>query len=358
MEKIRSFLTKETPKAGKNAPVYYRRALAVSEELLGLYFLIHFFLFPWKTGGWELFPLLMLFGAGACEYSVRRRNVLLGFLLFGALCMLWCGWYVRQVGWGCGGQHFLLPLLLLCFFNIFMPPWGKIGCFLALIGYRMLLFSYSQSNDPVFALTTDAGLAFQTLNSTTLFVLMASVCTILSNSIQETERQLRLDNQELSREAETDPLTGLPNRRFLIGQMQRYLAGGAREPFCAAIADIDFFKHVNDTYGHPCGDYALSELASLFRQAGLGRYQCARWGGEEFCFFLPGVNLDEAGTMMNDLAIAVSEHPFSFEGNDFTLTITIGVAEYDFLSSLETLLDEADKKLYMGKNNGRNQVVM
>ena len=62
--------------------------------------------------------------------------------------------------------------------------------------------------------------------------------------------------------------------------------------------------------------------------------------------------------MMNDLAIAVSEHPFSFEGNDFTLTITIGVAEYDFLSSLETLLDEADKKLYMGKNNGRNQVVM
>nr|MCR5089549.1 GGDEF domain-containing protein [Oscillospiraceae bacterium] len=130
----------------------------------------------------------------------------------------------------------------------------------------------------------------------------------------------------------------------------------ATDFYSVAIADIDFFKRVNDTYGHSCGDYTLRALADLFREKAPSRV--CRWGGEEFCFFLPGKNLDQAGMEMNELCLAVRNLKLNYEGHDFSITITIGVAENDFSSPIESILEEADKKLYIGKSSGRNQVVL
>ena len=169
---------------------------------------------------------------------------------------------------------------------------------------------------------------------------------------------MRIDNQELHKEAGTDPLTQLPNRRAMQNEIARTLEKSPDMPFSVAIADIDFFKKVNDTYGHNCGDYTLKVLADLFREKTEGKnFSVCRWGGEEFCFFMPYLNLDEAAQEMFSICAAVRRMPLSYEDVSFSITITIGVAENDFRSPMQAILDEADKKLYIGKASGRDQVV-
>ena len=352
------FLHQKVPRADQEMPLYYRGAVVASEILLAVYFPLNFILFYIVTGKWMAIPLagfalVLILILSRKKIGPRFNGLVLTAMIFG-----WCFWYIRQFGWGCGAQHLLLPLLLLCFFNVFEKPWFKIVFFFVLIGYRMGLYSWSLSNTPVIPLTQGQSIALQTVNSMTLFLIMAVCCVFFSVSAQDTERQLRIDNQELHREAGTDPLTQLPNRRAMIDQMENYQKDFPDQPFSVAMADIDFFKNINDTYGHQCGDYTLKQLGELFREKGENRFQASRWGGEEFCIFIPGANLDEAGLMMNELNIAVERMPLEFEGKSFTITITIGVEENDFISTIPELLEGADRKLYMGKNNGRNQVVV
>ena len=128
--------------------------------------------------------------------------------------------------------------------------------------------------------------------------------------------------------------------------------------FTVAIADIDYFKHVNDTYGHNCGDYVLRELANLFVRMAADQYSVCRWGGEEFCFFFPDWNLDEAGTALSDINLAVDNLSLQFENHELNVTITAGAEENDFRSDIIELLEKADQKMYMGKQAGRNRVVL
>ena len=139
--------------------------------------------------------------------------------------------------------------------------------------------------------------------------------------------------------------------------MTRYISDNPEAMYCVAIADIDFFKRVNDTYGHNCGDYVLQQLSKLFTEQAKEGYFVSRWGGEEFCFFFPGMNIDDASRIMTDLLIAVRKMQIEYEDHRFSITITAGVEENDYRSPLADLLESADRKLYRGKANGRNQMV-
>ena len=352
------FLHQKTPAPGKVMPGYYRRALIVSEVVLAFYFLAAFFLLPVLGGYWEWVPAAFCAVTVFALFRISRMNIIQNFLVFSAIVLVWCGWRIYAFGWGVGVQHFLIVQLILLFFNICISPPLKIVSALLVLGYRIGLYAFSRANDPTRVLSGSGGILFQTANSTLFFLLVALICILLSSSIQDTERQLRLDNENLNREAGTDPLTGLPNRREMIGIIERYQKEFPDQPFSVAIADIDFFKKVNDTYGHACGDATLVALTRLFKSESKDRYLACRWGGEEFCFFLPEKNLDEAGQIMNDLNFAVERMPLDFEDHHFNITITVGVEETDFHSTLEELLDSADEKLYLGKNSGRNRVVV
>ena len=203
-----------------------------------------------------------------------------------------------------------------------------------------------------------AGFFCQVLNSLTLFTILAACCIVYSSNLQETTRQLLLHNEQLQHQAETDPLTRLYNRRYMTYEMNHAMELDPRAIFCISIADIDFFKNVNDTYGHNCGDYVLQQLAALLLEQAQGRYTVARWGGEEFCFFIPGMNLDEAGTLIFDVCDAVRRMDLEFEGNHFHITLTAGVEDNDFRSTLPELIERADRKLYMGKEAGRDRVIL
>lgn len=353
------FLRQPVPKSGREIPVYYRRALSSSEILLAVYFLVCFFFFPLFSDCWHWVPLAMAGGSAIGLLVLRKTGVRFNLLLFSVLCVIWVSWNVRTLGWSTGTQHFLTLLLVMVFFDVYEKPSTKIVCFLLLLAFRVLLFSWYQSHDPLFPMESDAAdTVYQTINTVSFFLMLAAMCVIFSTSIQDTERQLRLRNQALYKEAGTDPLTGLPNRRAMIETIERFRKVNPDQPFSVAIADIDYFKKINDTYGHNCGDYTLVKLTELFKTHSAAQYSACRWGGEEFCFFMPGKNVDEAGVMMNDLCFAVQRMPLHFEDIDFSITITIGVEEFDFSSPLEELLKKADEKLYMGKEAGRNRVVV
>ena len=119
------------------------------------------------------------------------------FLAFSMIVLLWCGWGVYTCGWSIGVQHFLIVLILLLFFNICISPKIKVLLGLLLLGYRISLYAWARSTLPANPLSDDGGIIFQTANSTVFFLLVAIICIILSSSIQDTERRLRIDNETL-----------------------------------------------------------------------------------------------------------------------------------------------------------------
>lgn len=358
MKHLLDFFQQKVPKSGTEMPEYFRSALIINERILAVYFLVSEILFFIQHQRIEIIPVIMLGVMVLCSFNTQKMSMSMNIIAYTLTTLIWCGWYVINFGWGCGGQHLLLPFLVLNFFNIYSPPWRKIINSIMLILYRMFLFSWSLNHNPVFVIDSSTSILYQSLNSIMLFIILSIDFIIFSSNIQNTERELRLNNQELHKEADTDPLTQLPNRRAMQDQIDLFRKNSPDLPFSVAIGDIDFFKKVNDTYGHNCGDYTLQQLAELFRSTSKGEYSVCRWGGEEFCFFLPGKNIDEAWNSMFELNEAVRKMPLHFEGHDFSITITIGIEENDFRSSIEHILEKADKKLYMGKVAGRNRVVM
>ena len=356
---IRDFMALKVPGSERRKmPLYYRRVLVATNLMMSALFLIILLLgivlnqhIEWT--GIALLVIVILKSAMIDEMDMR-----INLLVHAVVVTVWSGWYVYTYGWNSGGQHFLLPLLMLIFFSVYVRSWTKMIYFVLLIAIRMLLFSYTLNHEPVFMMEKNIMVLFQTVNTLFLFVITAINCIVFSTSIQETERQLLIDNQELQHEAETDALTQLPNRRFIFDEMTQFIQDNPSTQFSLAIADIDFFKKVNDTYGHNCGDYTLQKLAASFRELSGGRYKCGRWGGEEFCFFFPEMNIDDAGTIMWEVNLAVSNLDFEFEEAKFKITITAGVEEYDFRSGLVEIIEKADQKLYAGKTAGRNRVII
>ena len=157
---------------------------------------------------------------------------------------------------------------------------------------------------------------------------------------------------------ETDPLTKLGNRRFFLNQTERVITRSQASglPFSIAIADIDFFKKVNDTYGHNAGDEVLKAVANKLKQAMTSKGFAARWGGEEFVLCFDKCDMHEAAQHLWKTLESIREMVVSTEGFDIKITMTFGVVD-GYPEKIERLIELADEKLYYGKQNGRNRVV-
>lgn len=158
-----------------------------------------------------------------------------------------------------------------------------------------------------------------------------------------------------------DGLTGLYNRRqFEIGLEQEYNRT-KRHPsdFSLAILDIDFFKKVNDTYGHQYGDYVLKTVASLMKQAFRKTDLLYRYGGEELIMIMPETNIEGAIIPVQRLRRMIEEYDFDYNGVKAKVTASIGLTmNYSEFNSPAELLKSADEALYKAKESGRNRVVL
>ena len=159
--------------------------------------------------------------------------------------------------------------------------------------------------------------------------------------------------------AETDGLTGLLNHSKSKECLKNELARAKREntPLAFAMLDLDFFKKINDTYGHPTGDCVLKSIANLFKQR-LRKYDIVgRYGGEEFVIILPNTDLEAAKKLINVIRARFSKLVHYSEEKDFCCTFSCGIAAFPDFSSETSISDEADKALYQAKSAGRNQVI-
>ena len=158
-----------------------------------------------------------------------------------------------------------------------------------------------------------------------------------------------------------DPLTGLYNRRHLDGNLEREFMRAKRydSDLSLAVIDIDFFKKINDTYGHICGDHVLKEAAYLILESFRKTDIVFRYGGEEFVVLLTETPLESAQIALERLRKSIENYPFKFRNENLKITVSIGAAGVsEDINSGSELLDLADKSLYTAKESGRNRLVI
>jgi two-component system, cell cycle response regulator len=177
--------------------------------------------------------------------------------------------------------------------------------------------------------------------------------------VKKLQDELRLLNLQLDKTSRTDVLTGLFNRRHLEEQLRKSISTGRRreEPVGLLLFDLDHFKSVNDTYGHPAGDAVLAEFASRLEAELRAGDIAGRWGGEEFLVILPHTGLVGTVEAGERIRSAVAEEPFFAADQPIGVTVSGGGAAGVGMSD-EDLVHRADNGLYEAKDRGRNCVVV
>jgi diguanylate cyclase (GGDEF)-like protein len=166
---------------------------------------------------------------------------------------------------------------------------------------------------------------------------------------------------EIEKLATTDSLTGLFNHRVFQERLSGELKKLSRysEPNSLLLADIDFFKKINDTYGHPAGDFVLKEVSKIIRETIREMDIPARYGGEEFAAILPRTDSKGAMNIAERLRKAVMNASFSYDTSSLRVTLSIGIATTPSDARTEKeLIEKADHALYYAKHNGRNRSVL
>ena len=165
--------------------------------------------------------------------------------------------------------------------------------------------------------------------------------------------------QSMEERATTDGLTGLTNHRAFQERLEQLhaLAERTGQKFSIILTDIDHFKSVNDTYGHPVGDAVLKRVAAIFTQRARKVDIVARYGGEEFVIVLPDTDADGAAVFANRLREEIAAQTMTSDNGSFSVTLSLGVAEYPSDGTdRHALIERADQALYYCKEHGRNRV--
>lgn len=202
---------------------------------------------------------------------------------------------------------------------------------------------------------------------------IVATVTIVKDSIESRQQRHAVQIEQLGRElvavkaelatasieAETDGLTDLYNRKALDAQLERTvsLCQMTGRPTCVLMVDLDNFKHINDTYGHPAGDKALQALGNTLRTVVLRKSDfVARYGGDEFTVILNNCRLSAARFIADRLLATVREIRIETDAGEFGFTVSMGVAELGAREGREGWLQRADLNLLAAKRAGRDQV--
>ena len=214
-----------------------------------------------------------------------------------------------------------------------------IVCYLGATGY-------SAYSGPIYEVDSAITMAFWLFNSAIVFYFLIVYARIMLKLVGDSE-------EKLTNLAHTDRLTGLYNRHFMMTHLEESMSD-SKSKF-VAMADIDNFKGINDHYGHNAGDYVLRTISTLMKKSAPS-CEISRWGGEEFLIF--GIDSEaKALALMEDLRKKIEDYDFTFDGEKIAVTITAGIAAYREGLSVDEWINEADEKLYFGKNHGKNRVI-
>jgi diguanylate cyclase (GGDEF)-like protein len=263
--------------------------------------------------------------------------------------------YVREVGWGVVSQTPVSYVeesvfTLLTTMALYSLP-------LLIIVFLLVLWISAQLSRPLNRL---AHLASRLNKNEALYSHIPNInywnyeANELYKTITQAFNVMRKRTEELSFEAQTDPLTGLTNRR----SMESILRVWAEQPmaFSIIMLDLDYFKAVNDKYGHQMGDEVLKFTARIMQAEKREQDFCCRYGGEEFTMLLPDTTSEQAFLLAERIRtqIELMDNPIGKR-----ITLSLGIASYpDTAQDIQSLFKQADQALYEAKKNGRNQTVL
>ena len=225
---------------------------------------------------------------------------------------------------------------------------GAVGFVIAETTVRTMVFFF-MAGLPAMGAFIGSTYAYVMQVTATIGALVMALTALASVALRIVERHRKA--------SEEDPLTGLLNRRGF----EQLVGEGARAPKAEAaiiVADIDWFKSVNDRYGHAAGDEAIREVAALLNTLSWPGLAVARFGGEEFIAYLPNCRLQDAHTLANTVRIALSERDLGRIGIGSSITASFGVAVTAAGDhTIHDAISRADRLLYLAKSRGRNRVV-
>ncbi len=159
----------------------------------------------------------------------------------------------------------------------------------------------------------------------------------------------------------TDPLTGLYNRRYFMEQLEQEFKRSRRyeRDLSLLMIDIDFFKRINDTFGHQTGDLVLRKISSIVESQLRDADLAFRFGGEEFMVILPETSLQDASNVAERTRTEIMHSYYHHDESEFNVTVSIGIisVKCNQVESIDSLIKKVDDNLYMAKKSGRNQIV-
>ena len=231
------------------------------------------------------------------------------------------------------------------FYNILTISASIIIMFSCLLskGNNLLDVMPDRVTTKVFAVNVTFGMGFL-IYASTLFI----------QAIKRASQDLHQKNEELNFFASYDTLTKLRNRRSMREILEVY--DQREDAYCMVLGDIDNFKKINDTYGHNCGDLVLQEIAAVITGVVGEQGVVCRWGGEEILILL-SCEKEDGIRITERIRKCVEGRSICYEDMTVNVSMTFGFAFYDEIEGIEKLVALADDRLYVGKENGKNQVV-
>lgn len=333
------------------------RCLSLSNVVL--YIVYSYYFFANRSNFLSCTTFILAVANGITVYLTYKNATKQAFILkttvnLGGILVL-----THQLGWKAGFQYYFIGTVIMVYFLHLKKNSIKfVYTFFVGILFWVLHESFANVEMSVGALTGIIGFC-GSVNAVNLFLQLSIICYFLNYHSNQVEVKLIKYNEKLKILASMDPLTNLLNRRSMMEYLQKRLLNYCINNigFVLSIGDIDFFKKINDTYGHECGDAVLKELALMTDEFMKGRGKVSRWGGEEFLICIDNVNVDEANVLIWDLLKLIRNREIVYKGQVIKITMTFGVVEFDPYGGLEETIKKADDLLYQGKDAGRNRVM-
>ncbi len=269
------------------------------------------------------------------------------------------------VGWNSGFMFYITSMIPASFYLAFTIKAFKRSLFYPFVTSAVIFVSYmvmltvAHFVTPIFP-SIPAGFRIFFTYINIIIGLLVNFFFSAMFAIDVNSMQLRMESEQerLEDEASYDPLTHFLNRRSMDERLNHTHRNAIINdiPYSLIMADIDHFKQFNDSYGHDCGDFVLQSISKIITAQIRSKDSACRWGGEEF-LILVNDNQEIAVDVAERIRSAIDNFEFYYEGKTLHVTITLGVSGYYASSKVKTLIEIADKRLYKGKENGRNQVV-
>ena len=263
------------------------------------------------------------------------------------------------LGWDSGFYFYLFGFEPLCFYCKFKTNTTRFFIVSLIVVFFLSTYMISNSTSKLFIINEHPSKVLYLMNAFCCFCALSFLSFIYTKTIIYETNILSQSNKELEVLANTDPLTGLLNRRSMMKALSeidlKYLTQNTK--FSLVLIDIDDFKVLNDRFGHECGDIILKNICNLIRETLRQDDLICRWGGEEILILLPKTEINDAKNVANKMRLKIEDMSYLYKDEEVKATITAGVSCVAEGFSISDLINQADACMYKGKSSGKNCVV-